>query len=135
MAGKETSRFIVVPQRIREEAYHNIAQVEKEVGPLWKYMDSEMVLESDVTAEVQEVVRDPSEGLDVGPSLHKHEANQLFCLVGDVKVEVTLGADKHMVTGPAAILVPAGMDHTLRVLGGRGYMFEVLSSASYQIGQ
>ena len=132
MAGKETSRFIVVPQRIREEAYHNIAQVEKEVGPLWKYMDSGMVPESDVTVFVRKVERDVSADLDVGPSMHKHEVNQLYCLVGEVKVEVTLGADKHVVKGPATILIPAGMNHTLKFAGGRGYLVNVFSGASYR---
>jgi len=132
MASKETGRLIVVPQRIGELVYHDVARMEQEIGPLWKYMDSELVPEADVTVLVREVKRNVSEDLKAGPSLHKHEVNQLYCLLGEVKLEVTLGTDKHMVQGPAAVLVPAGMTHAIRYAGGKGYLVNVLSGASYR---
>jgi hypothetical protein len=131
MASKETDRFIVVPQRIGELVYHDVTRMEQEIGPLWKYMDGEMVPEADVTVFVREVKGHISEDLKAGPSVHKHEVNQLYCLVGDVKVEVTLEADKHMVQAPAAILIPAGMNHAIK-FGGKGYLVNVFSGASYR---
>ena len=126
----ETKRFIVTPQLIGDLVHHDITKMEREVGPLVKYMDSSMVPETDVTVLVREVEKDP-EASDVGPSVHKHDGNQVYCLVGEIELEVTLGSDKHLVKGPASILVPAGMDHAIRYVGGKGHLVNILSKASY----
>ena len=131
MIIKDTKRLIVTPKLISELVYHDVRKMEREVGPLWKYMDSSMVAESDVTVLVREVEREVPEDSDVGPSLHKHEVNQLYCLIGEIKVEVTLEDEKHLVKGPASILVPAGANHAIRFAGGKGYLVNVLSKATY----
>ena len=66
----------------------------------------------------------------IGPSLHKHE--ELYCLLGDIELEVTLGDEKHRAKAPASILVPAGIDHAIRFVGGKGYLVNVLSGAKYR---
>ena len=131
MIIKHTKRLITAPKLISELVYHDVRKMEREVGPLWKYMDSSMVPESDVTVLVREVEREVPEDSDVGPSPHKHEVNQLYCLIGEIKVEVTLEDEKHLVRGPASILVPAGTNHAIRFAGGKGYLVNVLSKATY----
>ena len=131
MTIKDTKRLITSPELIKELVYHDIGTMQGEVGPLWKYMDHSMVPESDVTVLVREVERDVPEDSDIGPSLHKHEVNQLYCLIGEIKVEVTLQDEKHLVKGPASILVPAGTNHAIRFAGGKGYLVNVLSKATY----
>jgi len=131
MTSKHTKRFVVVPELIGKLVYHDVSKMEREVGPLWKYMDSTLVPETDVTVLVRKVERDPGAS-NVGPSVHKHDVNQLYCLIGEFELEVTLGAEKHLVKGPASILVPAGMDHAIRFVGGKGYLVNVLSRATYE---
>ena len=125
-------RFIVKPQAIEELVHHDIPKMEQEIGPLFKFMDREMVPESDVTLLVRQVNREVKDELRAGPSLHTHEVNQLYCLLGDLELEVMLGAEKHRVKGPASILVPAGMQHAIRFAGGKGYLVNVLSGARYR---
>ena len=131
MADRETSRLIIVPHLIEELVHHDISRMEKAVGPIFKFMDGTMVPESDVTVLIRRVERDISADSEIGPSLHSHDANQLYCLLGDVKLEVTLEDDQHRVTAPAAILVPAGMKHAIRYAGGTGYVVNILSKTSY----
>ena len=125
-------KYIVSPQLIEELVHHDISRMERGVGPLFKFMDRQMVEESDVTVLVRRVEKDPPQDLIIGPSLHTHEVNQLYCLLGDIEVEVTLKNEKHRARAPASILVPAGIEHAIRFLGGKGYLVNVLSGAKYQ---
>ena len=131
MTPSGIERFIVKPQKIEELVHHDIRKMEEEVGPLFRYMSREMVPEADVTLLVRRIERDP-EASDVGPSLHRHAANQLYCLLGELEVEVTIEDEKKIVKGPASILIPAGANHAIRFLAGKGYLVNVLSGASYR---
>jgi len=124
-------RFIVKPQKIEELVHHDIRKMEEEVGPLFRYMSREMVPEADVTLLVRRIERRPH-APDVGPALHQHGVNQLYCLLGDLEVEVTIEAEKEIVKGPASILIPAGKNHAIRFIAGSGYLVNVLSGASYR---
>jgi len=132
MEKKKMQKYIVRPRLIEELVYHDISRMEKGVGPLFKFMDQQMVKESDVTVLVRKVEKEPPQGLVIGPTLHKHEVNQLYCLLGDTELEVTLRDEKHRAKAPASILVPAGIDHAIRFLKGKGYLVNVLSGAKYR---
>jgi hypothetical protein len=132
MGPKEIERFIVQPLRIEELIYHDISRMETEVGPLFRFMDREMVSESDVTVLVREVRKEVSKNAGVGPSLHRHDSNQIYCLLGDLAVEVTLDRQKKLVQGPASILIPAGTEHAIRFSGGKGFLVNILSRSEYK---
>ena len=132
MEKKKMQKYIVRPQLIEELVHHDISRMEKGVGPLFKFMDRQLVEESDVTVLVRKVEKEPPEDEIIGPSLHRHEVNQLYCLMGDMELEVTLGEEKYRAKAPASILVPAGIDHAIRFLKGKGYLVNVLSGAKYR---
>jgi len=132
MGPKEIERFIVPPLRIEELIYHDISRMETEVGPLFRFMDREMVSESDVTVLVREVRKEVSKNAGVGPSLHRHDSNQIYCLLGDLAVEVTMDSQKKLVQGPASILIPAGTEHAIRFSGGKGFLVNILSRSEYK---
>jgi hypothetical protein len=125
-------RYIVKPQTIKELVHHDISKMEQEIGPLFKFMDREMVPESDVTLLVRQVNRELENELSVGASPHAHDVNQLYCLLGDFELEVLLGDEKHRIKAPASILVPAGLQHAIRFASGKGYLVNILSGARYR---
>ena len=132
MENNETGRFIVGPEPIKELAYHDMDRLDRELGTsLFKYMDSGMVPESDLYVMIRKVEREIPEELDLGFTPHTHDVTQLYCLVGDVKLEVTLGTDKHMACAPATIFVPAGMMHCFKYAGGTGYIVNILRAGKY----
>lgn len=131
MSQGSINRFIVKPVRIEELVHHDIPQMEREVGPLFRFMNRDMVPEADVTLMVRIIERDPRES-NVGPHPHHHEGNQLYCLLGEVEVEVTIEDETANVKGPASIFIPAGKAHAIRYRGGRGYLVNVLSRGEYQ---
>jgi hypothetical protein len=132
MEPKGIEKYIAKPRRIEELIYHDISRMEKEVGPLFRFMDGEMVPETDVTVLVRDVRKDVAKEAEVGPSLHRHESNQLYCLLGDLSLEVIMGSEKRWVQGPASILIPAGTDHAIRFSGGKGFLVNILSHATYK---
>jgi len=129
---KKIERFIAKPQHIEELIYHDISRMEKEVGPLFRFMDREMVSESDVTVLVRDVQKEASRDVEVGPSLHRHDSNQIYCLLGDLVVEVMIDNEKKLVQGPASILIPAGTEHAIRFSGGTGFLVNILSRSAYK---
>ncbi len=132
MGTKEIERFIVKPHRIEDLIYHDISRMEREVGPLFRFMDGKMVPESDVTVLVRDVQKEVSKEAEVGPSLHRHDANQLYCLLGDLAVEVIMDSARRVVQGPASILIPAGTEHAIRFSGGKGFLVNILSRSGYK---
>ncbi len=132
MGPQGIDRFIVKPLRLEELVYHDISRMEAEVGPLFRFMDAEMVPESDVTVLVRDVRKEVSGEAGAGPALHRHDANQIYCLVGELSVEVIMGSEKKLVQGPASILIPAGAEHAIRFAGGRGFLVNILSRSAYK---
>jgi len=131
MSNRDSKRLIVKPNVIEELVHHDIAKMEKATGPLIKFMDGSMVDEADVTVLFRKIEGDVSEDSEIGPSLHDHDVNQLYCLLDEFKLEVTIGEEKQMVEGPASILIPAGTRHAIRFAGGTGYLVNILSKGEY----
>ena len=132
MAGK-TDRFIVKPKRVGELVHHDLAKIGGGEGNavLDNYMDNSLVPEADVVLLVNDIKK-------VAPNLeqyvepHRHDATQLYAIIGDLRVEVFLDDERHEVQGPACIYVPAGMKHVLRETSGSGYIVVVVRQGSYE---
>jgi mannose-6-phosphate isomerase-like protein (cupin superfamily) len=128
MLGK-TDRFIVKPRIVEKLVYHDMERAKKEIGLPYKYMGSSMVPEADIDVGLQEVKKVPLDSSFVEP--HKHDVSQFYGIIGDLTVEVTLEDEKHEVSGPASIFIPAGMMHTFRPLRGSGHVMIVLRRGEY----
>ena len=126
MAGK-TDRFIVHPKPIEQLVHHDMSKI----SVLNTFMDGSMVPEADVVLLVNEIKK-------VAPNLeqyvepHTHDATQLYAIIGDLTLEVILEGERHEVSGPAAVFIPAGMTHTLRPLRGNGDLVVVLRKGKYE---
>lgn len=130
MAGME--KHIVKPERIGRLVHHDISEMEKQAGSLRRFMDDSMIPETDVTVMVRKVEHELDESSQVGPEPHVHDVSQFYCLLDELKVEVTLGEEKSMVQGPATIMVPAGTRHAIRFVGGTGYLVNILCQGKYE---
>jgi len=126
------AKYIVKPERIKELVHHDISHMEKEAGSLHRFLDASLVPETNLTVMVRKVEHDLDEKSLVGPDPHVHEVSQFYCLLDELKVEVTLGEEKFLVEGPATIMVPAGVRHAIRFVGGRGYLVNILSQGKYE---
>ena len=133
MAGK-TERFIA-PVYIEEQIPFHDMRAMKEIGSPRTYMDKSLVPEADIRIGVGQVKEVPPDGFKPHIEPHKHKVSQVYAIVGDLTVEVTLDGEKHEVTGPAGIFIPAGMTHCFRLLRGSGYTVVVLRDGKYEATQ
>jgi len=124
--------YIVEPERIEELVHHDIKKMEKEAGSLWRFMESTIVPEADITVLVRKVEQELDQSSKVGPELHMHDVNQYYCLLDEFKLEVTLDDENRVVTGPATIMVKAGTQHKIRFIGGTGVLVNVLCKGNYE---
>ena len=64
--------------------------------------------------------------------LHSHPVDSLWMFVGDndnltgLNVEVVLGDKTYVLNSPASIYIPAGVDHTYRLVEGSGKYFNIV---------
>ena len=130
MAGK-TERFIVSPQPVEELVYHNMSQIKRGAGSHNTFMDNSLVQEADILLHVREVKEVPST-LEFAAEPHKHDVSQLYGIIGELTIEVILDGERHEVSGPAGIFIPAGILHTIRPLKGSGYVVLSMRAGKYE---
>ncbi len=130
MAGK-TDHLVVKAQRIDEVAYHDTKRAQKEIGPLYNFMEDCLVPGADICIHIREVKQvPPNYQSHVAP--HQHEVSSVYSIIGDLTMEITLGEEKHQVTGPASVFIPAGMSHSARPLKGTGYLIMTEKTGKYK---
>ena len=130
MAGN-TARFITPAQLVKELPHHDTARASKELGPSYNYMSSSLIPEADVHISARYIKQVPVDFKSfVEP--HKHQANQVYIIIDALAVEVILNGERHEVSGPAGIFIPAGMTHTIRPLKGSGYIVAVTEVGKYE---
>jgi len=130
MASK-TKRFIVPAQLIEELPYHDMARAREEFGPAYDYMSKSLVPEADINVSIDHIKQVPA---DFKPHIepHTHPVSEVYLVIGDLTVEITLEDERHEVSGPAGVFIPAGMIHTMRPLRGNGYFAAVLGGGKYE---
>ena len=132
MAGK-TEHFIIAPPPVTGEVplHHDAARVQEGLGIPYTYMDSSLVPEADMRFVARYIKNVPP---DFKPYVepHKHDVSQLYVLVGDLTYEITLEDERHEVTGPATVFIPAGMTHSLHPLRGSGYIMTLVRTGKYE---
>ncbi|MCG6122421.1 MAG: hypothetical protein MEP57_06910 [Microvirga sp.] len=68
---------------------------------------------------------------------HAHTCDSLFLFMGDepdltgLSVEISLGEDTFSLASPASVFIPAGMEHSYRVLGGAGLFVNHVGAGAY----
>lgn len=124
--------YITTPKRIEALVHHDISRMEHEAGSLWRFMECTMISEADVTILVRKVEREVEGHRRVGPEPHAHQVSQYYCLLDPLILEVSMGSEIRTVTGPATIMVPACTTHSIRFLGGEGYLVNVLRQNRYE---
>jgi len=127
----KTKRFIVPAKLIEELPYHNMARAREEVGPAYDYMSNSLLPEADINVSIDHIKQVPANFKShIEP--HKHRVSEVYVVIGDLTVEVILDGEKHEVSGPAGVFIPAGMMHTMRPLRGSGYFAAVMGGGKYE---
>ena len=130
MASK-TERFIVPAQLIEELPYHDMVRTRAELGPSYDYMSNSLLPEADINVGIDHIKQVPVDFKShIEP--HKHQVSEVYAIIGDLTVEVILDGERHEVSGPAGVFIPAGMIHTMRPLRGSGYFAAVMRGGKYE---
>ena len=130
MPGK-TDHLIVKAQLIEDLVFHEVERAQREIGPLYNFMEDCLVPDADICIHAREVRQVPPDyQAHVAP--HKHEVSSVYSIFGDLTMEITLEDEKHLVTGPASVFIPAGMNHAVRPVKGTGYLVMVIKGGKYK---
>ena len=129
---RKTDRFIVTPQPVEQLVYHDLAKRKQEGRTVQKMMDSSLVPEADMTVMGGNRIELKEHPLKAIIEPHKHEVSELYVILEDLVLEVILDGERHEVTGPACVFIPAGMTHTFRILVGSGCVLAILRAGKYE---
>lgn len=129
---RKTDRFIVTPQPVEQLVYHDLPKPKLQGRTVKKMMDNSLVPEADMTVFGGSRIELRHHPLKVIIHPHKHEVSELYVILEDLVLEVILDGERHEVTGPACVFIPAGMTHSFRVLGGSGYILAIVRAGKYE---
>jgi 2-isopropylmalate synthase len=99
------------------------------LGPRYRLLWDNIVPDSDIKVLVRHILGISSEYPDY-VERHIHDVSKVYILLseepGTLEEEVTLGDEKYAVKSPAAIFVPAGLEHHIKFMKGHGLHIMVM---------
>jgi len=105
-------------------------------GTRYLFLDNSIVPESNlytIVRTVNEVTEDKQSHVEI----HKHNCNSTFIFLGNkpnlegLICGVTLGDEKHIVSSPASVFIPKGLEHSYRFIRGSGKYINIVLSGNY----
>jgi len=102
-----------------------VAVPKKEVGKYVKYLvyvNKQNAPWADIHIQVYEVIKEIPLELALFIEAHTHEVVETYSLLGNLKIEVDIEGEKHVVSAPGSIIIPPGLKRTFRFIGGTGYL-------------
>lgn len=132
MTGDSKSR-ITLPRKLDTLAHHDESRLPPAYGPRVVHLHEGMADGADLFITSRSVVRleAPAEP-NVSP--HRHDVSQTFLFTSDdgsLEFEIEIDGRHETGRAPAAVFVPAGAMHSLRILRGTGTVFSILRSGQY----
>lgn len=126
--------YAVRPQELGGLKNHQDAGLPAAYGPRLLHLGEGIVPGADlfITSRSINGLTEPAER-NVEP--HRHDVSQTYLVLGDegdLQIEVEIDGRKLIVGSPAAVFIPAGAFHSLRVLHGTGTLMSVLRSGRYE---
>jgi hypothetical protein len=124
---------VVRPLELGKQVHHLDHELPTAYGPRLEWMSSR----ADPRANVYISSRDVSglvEGSEPNVELHEHAVSQTYLLIGApeaLEVEIEIEGERGSVTSPAAVFVPAGARHRLRIIRGTGTLLSVVRDGAY----
>lgn len=128
-------RYCLYPEerRTSEIRYH----YDSAPGKRYLLVDRRKVEDSDLYVIERRVGPDvrPEQEAYVDPHIHRCTSFYIFrggeTDPASLAVEVQLGDEKRVLRSPCQVFIPAGLIHTLRVVGGPGSFIHVVLSGDY----
>jgi hypothetical protein len=127
MTKGKTNRFVVSAKPAGKVVYHG----DKDAENRFCYMSSDLIPEATIYIGIQKVDAEAETAEESNIEFHTHDVAQTYCLLDRTTMEVMLEDDKHVVSAPASVFIPAGMRHTTTRIYGKGYLIVVLQRPTY----
>jgi len=100
------------------------------LGHSFKLLWDNVVPESDIQVLVLHIVKGITTEYPDFVDRHIHDVSKAYILLseepGTLEEEITLGDEKYLVKSPAAIFIPAGLEHHVKFLRGHGLHIMVM---------
>ena len=130
---RRMEKYIIKPKEYTGDLiYHDMKVAREMLGPLYAFVNKNIVEEADLTIFVHYIKKVPQPPPEyVFP--HVHEVSQAYIFPTEgLKFEVTLEDEKYVVESPAAVFIPPGVKHSLKMLEGSGIEVCITRKAWYE---
>ena len=101
------------------------------LGPRYKLMWDDVIPDSNIKVIVRRVQKGTSEFPEI-MDRHIHDVSKAYVFLSEdpegLEEEVTLGDEKYTVKSPAAVFVPAGIEHDTKILKGYGFHIVIMAA-------
>lgn len=132
MAGKEYEKYV---SRVKD-ATNSFLQSHKptgaELGPFYILLGEDVMPDSDTRVVVRHVLKGRAEAKYPDyVDRHIHDVNKSYVILSEepegIEADVTLGEERYSIKSPAAVLVPAGVEHDVKITKGHGFLMIIMA--------
>ena len=132
--SKEISSFIIKPRELAELAHHVESKLPDAYQPRILHLSDELVPGADVFITSRTVIglAQPGEP-NVAP--HRHTVSQTYLFLSpdnSLEVDIEIQGQHRTTRAPATAFIPAGLEHSLRILHGTGTVISIVRSGAYE---
>jgi 2-isopropylmalate synthase len=132
--SKDISSFIIEPRELNELAHHVEAKLPDAYQPRIQHLSEALVRGADVFITSRTVIdlKQPGEP-NVAP--HKHSVSQTYLFLSpdnSLEVDIEIDGQHRTARAPATAFIPAGLEHSLRILRGTGTVISIVRSGVYE---
>jgi 2-isopropylmalate synthase len=130
----QSSQLTVKPRELAELAHHVENTLPDAYQPRLLHLSSELVPGADVFVTSRTVLNlaSPAEP-NVLP--HRHDVSQTYLFLSpddSLEVDVEISSEHRIIRAPASTFIPAGVEHSLRILHGTGTVISIVRSGEYK---
>jgi 2-isopropylmalate synthase len=132
--SEPVSPLIVKPREQAELPHHVESRLPDAYQPRLLHLSGEFVPGGDLFITSRSVVG-LIEAAEPNVHPHRHKVSQTYLFLspdGSLEVDVEIEGKHHTTRAPATAFVPAGAEHSLRILRGTGTVISIVRSGTYE---
>ena len=122
MKTNNSNHYVVNARREKEIPHHPDKSVER-----LTYMSRDLVPKANIFIGVETTSGDRVSDVE----FHKHDVDEIYCLLGDITMEIQIEDEKFTAIAPASVYFPAGKSHRSIRISGTGKTIVVLLQPVY----
>ena len=131
MEGKKYEKYISKVKDSTSKSLTSHKPTGADLGPLYTLLGEDVMPDSDIRVVARHILKDrTSSKYPDYVDQHTHDVSKGYIILsedtGNLEAKVTLGEEKYTIKSPAAVFVPPGVEHDIKITKGHGFLLIIM---------